>query len=150
LQERPWFYAVELGPVLLLLAWWLICRHQQYLEQHPDILRRLRARRALRREWRTLRQTVAARDARGFATSGVKAIQLACAPHFPAEPRALVCGDVLRRLPPAEQTGENGELIRQLFRAVDAQDFSAPGPVTDLLIWQPQLDRLLTQLEAQL
>ena len=187
LQERGWFYAVELGPVAALFGWWLVSRRQLYLEQHPDLVRRRQARRDLRREWRNVSRAAQTGDARGFATGAVRAIRLACAPHFPAEPRALVCGDVLQQLPAAERTGENGEVVRRLFRAVDALDFAgapgarpspgaatpepgqaselsqkpsdadeaAPGTGTlremaDLLAWQPQLDRLLARLEAQL
>ena len=151
LQERGWFYGVELGPLAALFGWWLAGRRQQYLEQHPELMRRRQARRAMRREWRNVRQAAQAGDARGFAMSAVRAIRLACAPHFPAEPRALVCGDILQQLPVAERTGENGEVVCRLFRAVDALDFAGtPGEVADLLAWQPQLDRLLARLEAQL
>ena len=143
LQERGWFYWVELGPVAALFGWWLVSRRQLYLDQHPDLVRRRQARRGLRREWRNVSRAAQAGDARGFATGAVRAIRLACAPHFPAEPRALVCGDVLQQLPAADRTGENGEVVRRLFRAVDALDFAgAPGEVADLLAWQPRLDRL--------
>lgn len=151
LQERGWFFGVELGPVLGLLAVWLVCRRRQFLEQHPDLVRRRRARRALRREWRALRQTAQSGDARGFANGAVQAIRLACAPHFPAEPRALVSRDVLQLLPETERTGEGGEVVRRLFQAVDALDYAGtPAEVAGLLEWQPQLERLLTRLEAQL
>jgi hypothetical protein len=194
LQERGWFFAVELGPVLGLLLAWLASRRRQFLEQHPSLLRRRQARKALRREWRALRRAAQSGDARGFATGAVQAIRLACAPHFPAEPRALVCGDVLQLLPEAERAGESGGVVRRLFRAVDALDYAvasgvrpspgaatrnaertselsqnlghpgeaAPGPgalhpltgaaeaAAGLLEWQPQVDRLLARLEAQL
>jgi len=151
LQERGWFFGVELGPVLGLLALWLESRRRLFLEQHPDLGRRRQARRALRREWRALHRAAQTGDARGFATGAVQAIRLACAPHFPAEPRALVCGDILKLLPPTEQSGEGGEVVRRLFRVVDALDYAgAPAEVTGLLDWQPELDRLLTRLEGLL
>ena len=151
LQERGWFFLVELGPMLGLAALWLASRRRLYLDQHPDLVRRRQARRALRREWRVLRQAALAGDASGFAASAVQAIRLACAPHFPAEPRALVCGDVLQLLPEAERAGATGQLVRRLFAATDARDFAGePGEFGGLLELQNQLEQLLTQLEARL
>ena len=151
LQQRGWFLLVELGPVLVLLALWLESRRRQFWEQHPDLRRRREARRALQRERRTLQQAAQAGDARAFAGSGIQAIRLACAPHFPAEPRALVCGDVLQLLPETERNGDPGRVVRQLFQATDAQEYSgASGQVAALLALQPQLDRLLTELEARI
>jgi hypothetical protein len=151
LQERGWFWAVEWGPVLGLAALWLESRRRQFWEEHPDLWRRREARRALHRERRKLRAAAEAQDARGFAASGVQAIRLACAPHFPAEPRALVCGDVLQLLPEAERLGENGTVVRRFFLETDALDFAGvPGDTSRLLELQSQLDRLLTTLEVRL
>jgi hypothetical protein len=124
LQERGWFFAVELGPLPGLLVLWLASRRRQFLEQHPDLLRRRQARRALRREWRALRRAAQTMDAPGFATGALRAIRVACAPHFPAEPRALVCADVLQLLSEPERTGESGGVVRRLFRVMDAREYS--------------------------
>ncbi len=151
LQERGWFWLVEVGPVLLLVALWLESRRRQFWEQHPDRYRRREARRALRRERHTLQQAAQAGDARAFAASAVQALQIASAPHFPAAPRALVCGDVLQLLPEAERTRAPGSVIRQLFRATEAQDFSANATeFTHLLALQSPLNQLLAELEARL
>ena len=151
LQERGWFFVVEWGPVLGVLALWLESRRRQFWEQHPDLRRRRDARRALRREWQTLRRAAQAGDARTFANSAIQAIRLACAPHFPAEPRALVCADVLKLLPEPERAGESGVVVRQLFLSHDRMDYAtSPAEVVNLLDLQPQLDRLLANLEARI
>jgi hypothetical protein len=151
LQQRGWFILVELGPVLVLLALWQESRRRQFWEQHPDLRRRREARRALLKERRILAQAVQAGDAQAFADSGIQAIRLACAPHFPAEPRALVCGDVLQLLPEIERNGDAGRVVRQLFQATDAREYAgASDQVAGLLALQPQLDRLLTELEARI
>ena len=151
LQERGWFFLVELGPVLALFGLWLASRRRLYWDQHPDLRRRRDARRALQRERRTLRRAAQSGDAPAFASSGIRAIQQACAPLFPAEPRALVCRDILQVLPEMERTGENGDLVRKLFLALDILDYAGtPENVDRLLGLEPQLDRLLTELEARL
>jgi hypothetical protein len=151
LQERPWFWALEWGPVLGLVALWLESRRRQFWEAHPDLWRRREARRALHRERRKLRAAAEAKDARGFAASGVQAIRLVCAPHFPAEPRALVCGDVLQLLPEAERLGEPGTVVRRFFLETDALNFAGvPGDTSRLLELQAPLDRLLATLEVRL
>lgn len=151
LQERGWFFLMELGPVVGLLALWLASRRRQFWEQHPDLRRRREARRALMRERRKLQQAAQAGDARAFVSSGIQSLRLACAPHFPAEPRALVCGDVLQVLLPLERDGEPGQIVRRLFQAIDALEFAdTPARFAGLLEIQPQLDQLLTELEARL
>jgi len=151
LQERGWFFLLEIGPVVVLGAIWLESRRRQFWEHHPDLRRRRDARRALQRERHALQQAAQTGDDRAFVAIGIQAIRLACAPHFPAEPRALVCGDVLQLLPEIERNGESGRVVRRLFTATDAQEFAgAPAPFTGLLDLQPQLDRLLTELEARI
>jgi len=151
LQERNWFFGVELGPVLALLALWLVSRRRQFWDQHPDLARRRQARRALHQEWRTLRQAAQEGHSAAFATSAVQAIRLVSAPHFPAEPRALVCADVLQLLPETERSGEKGQMVRGLFGTTDTLNFAKnAGEASDVLKWQSQLDRLLAELEARL
>ena len=151
LQERGWFCAVEVVPVLGLLAFWLEGRRRQYWDQNPDQKRRRDARRALLRERRALRQAAESGDAMAFAGRAVQCLRLAGAPHFPAEPRALVGADILRLLPESERSGENGALVRQLFLAQDILDYAGTrGNALKILELHPQLDRLLTELEARL
>ena len=114
------------------------------------VLRR-RARRALRRDWRALRRAAHAADAPRFAAAAVSAMRVACAPHYPAEPRALVGGDVLPLLPESDRCGRPGEVVRRFFAVTDATQFgTAKATAPELLLLQPELERVLEQLEARL
>src|SRR5262249_33620799 len=120
--------------------------------------------------------------AQGFATATVSAMRVACAPHYPAEPRALVCGDVLQvlHLTSAQKISDNGgkeewaeesaagsqeperdqrlltsaptmELVRRFFAVTDASRFATAAPdAAGLLVLQPEVERVLEQLEAKL
>jgi len=151
LQQRAWFPLVQLAPAaafLGLLGW---DRRRRYLEAHPDVVLRRRARRALRRQRRILRQAARAADAPRFAAAAVTALRAACAPHYPAEPRALVGADVLPLLPEPERSGRSGEVVRRFFAVTDANAFSTAGARADeLLALQPEIERVLEQLEARL
>jgi hypothetical protein len=151
LQKRNWFVLVQFLPVAGFAALWAWDRRRRYLERHPDIILRRRARRALRRERRELQKAVRAGDKLRFATVAVSAMRVACAPLYPAEPRALVCRDVLDSLEESERTGQSGEVVRRFFAVVDESIFSAAGTDGDgLLALRPELDRLLEKLEARL
>src|SRR5207248_4290454 len=52
LQQQAWFPLLQLLPAGAFLGLWGWDRRRRYLEQHPDVVLRRRARRALRREWR--------------------------------------------------------------------------------------------------
>ena len=131
-----------------LLSW---DRRRRYLEMHPDVLLRRRARRALRRERRILQRASRAADAPRFATAAVSAMRVACAPHYPAEPCALVGADILPLLPEPDRTGRPGEVVRRFFAVTDATQFStAASTPADLLPLQPDLERVLQQLEDKL
>jgi hypothetical protein len=148
LQQRRGFVLVQLLPLLAFVGLWSWDRRRRYLEQHPDVILRQRARRALRREKRALQKAWHAGDAVGIANIAVRAMRVACAPHYPAEPRALVCRDVLEVLGAG---GGNGDVVRQFFAVTDASDFSATA--TDaraLLALRAELDRVLQELEARL
>jgi hypothetical protein len=139
---------VQLLPLLAFVGLWNWDRRRRYLEQHPDVILRQRARRALRREKRALQKAWHAGDAVGIANIAVRAMRVACAPHYPAEPRALVCRDVLEVLGAG---GGNGDVVRQFFAVTDASDFSATA--TDaraLLALRAELERVLQELEARL
>ena len=97
-QQNRWFLLLQLVLAALFVGIWYWDRRRRYLEHHPDILLRRRARRALRREWRVLRRAARAGDAERFASAAVTAMRVACAPHYSAEPRALVGSDVLEVL----------------------------------------------------
>jgi hypothetical protein len=151
LQQRPWFPLVQLGPALLFIGLWTWDRRRRYLEQHPDIVLRARARRALRREWRALREAGSSGNGPRFATCAVSAMRAACAPHYPAEPRALVGADILRLLKPGQRQAGPGVVVRQIFAVADAARFdTGPADTGELLALQPELEGVLAELEAML
>ncbi|HEX7571065.1 MAG TPA: hypothetical protein VF492_11225, partial [Verrucomicrobiae bacterium] len=150
LQLRGWFIGVQFLPVLGFLALWQWDRRRRFWEAHPDRLRRREARRALRSEKIALQKSVAANDAAAFVQHAVNAMRIAVAPHYPANPRALVCADVLAQLDDAERNGRAGETVRHIFAAVDAQFASTAQTQADWLARQPAVAELLLKLEAKL
>ncbi len=151
LQQRGWFVVVQLLPVLGFVGLWSGDRRRRFLEQHPDILLRRRARRALHREQRALLNAFQAGDAPRYAAVAVRAMRVAAAPHFPAEPRALVGSDVLNLLGADADGRRRAETIRRFFAVADASQFSgAAADANALLALQPELDRVLAELEARL
>jgi len=151
LQMRAWFPLVQLLPVLGFCGLWLWDRRRRFLEQHPEIVRRRQARRALRRELRSLERAATAGDDAGFIRCAINALQIVSAPHFPAAPRALVCGDVLQILAPPEREGESGEIVRRFFAAADAAAFAAaPGINNGRVAELSVLKKILAELEARL
>jgi hypothetical protein len=150
-QQQAWFPLIQIAPAAFFFGLWNWDRRRRYLEQHPDILLRRRARRALHRQRRSLQRAARAADAPRFAAAAVSAMRVACAPHYPAEPRALVGADILPLLPEPDRSGRPGEVVRRFFAVTDATRFGtgAPNPA-DLLPLQPDLDRVLQQLEDRL
>jgi hypothetical protein len=151
LQMRAWFFPVQLAPAVVLFGLWRWDQRRRFHEAHPEVVRRRQARRALRREKRALRQAAASGDAPGFVRRAVTALQIAAAPHFPAEPRALVCGEVLSLFAEPERAGQTGEVIRSFFTRDEGANFSpqreSPMPLFAL---QPELEGILKQMEARL
>ena len=148
-QRRGWLF--QLAPALVFAGLWMWDRRRRYLEQHPDVVLRRCARRALHREWRALRKAAQSGDAPRFAGCAVNAMRVACAPHYPAEPRALVGGDVLPLLDPAQREARLGKVVRRIFSVTDAGSFGAnPVDVGELLLLRSELERVLEQLEAKL
>jgi hypothetical protein len=151
LQQQAWFPLLQLAPAAAFLGLWKWDRRRRYLEAHPDLVLRRRARRALRRVRRALRRAAREGAAARFAAVAADALRIACAPHYPAEPRALVCGDVLPLLPEADRAGRAGEVVRRIFAAADALLFSGtPENVAELLTLQTDFERVLDALEAKL
>jgi len=151
LQMRGTFWWGQLIPLLGFGSLWLWDRRRRFLEQHPEIVVRRRAKRALRRERAALQKAARAGDAPRFASGAITALRVACAPHFPATPRALVGRDVLELFDAATRDGRPGEVVRMFFAATDATQFSPTAPASnELLNLQPELDQLLDQLEARL
>jgi hypothetical protein len=151
LQQRVWFHLVQAGPgvaFLGLVAW---DRRRRFYERHPALLLRRRARRALHRERRALDRAARSGDASAFAARAIRALCVACAPHFPAEPRALVGADVLEVLPAPERSGRAGTAVRRVFDVCDATQYGhrVPEP-SELLSLRSELDRVFELLEEQL
>ena len=151
LQLRAWFPLVQLLPVFGFCGLWFWDRRRRFFEQHPDIVRRRQARRALRRALRSLEQSAITGDTAGFICSTINALQIVSAPHYPAEPRALVCSDVLEILSPTERKGKPGETVRRFFAAADAAAFaSGAGTTSELLAEKSAVKEILAALEARL
>ncbi|HEX5399912.1 MAG TPA: hypothetical protein VFY06_12785 [Verrucomicrobiae bacterium] len=150
LQLRGWFVGVQLAPVIGFLALWQWDRRRRFLEAHPEIVRRRRARRALRREKRALQQAASAGDATAFVEHAANAMKISCAPHFPAHPQALVCGDVLAQLNGAGQNGRASETVRKVFAAADGQFAASAQDKAGCLALESDVNAVLQALEEKL
>lgn len=150
-QSRPWFPVLQVAPALAFLGLWAWDRRRRYLMQHPDILLKRRARRELRRHRRRLAVAAAGRDAQSFAHIAVEALRTAVAPHYPATPHALVGIDVLRVLGTPAPTASAAEVVRRVFDATDATDFSPDHPDNSVLLsLHPELEKVLDELDGKL
>ena len=150
-QQRPAFWLGQLGVGAVVAGWFGWDRRRRFLAAHPDLVRRARARRELRRQERLLLRAAANRDAAAFTRAAVASLRVAGAPHLSANAGALVCDDVLRALPAAERDGRSGRVVRQLFRVADELRLKGQAPNPQLL-WslQPELEILLTELRRRL
>jgi hypothetical protein len=150
-QQQAWFLALQLVPAIGLAGLWRWDRRRRYLELHPEIILRRRARRDLRRQRRLLHRAARRRDAQGFAAAAVNAMRTAIAPHFPAEPRALVGRDVLQVFAGANGNQKLEPVVQRFFAMTDQAQFSTvPTDTTPLLDLQPELEQVLQKLEARL
>ncbi len=150
LQQQVWFVGLQALPVAGLVALLFWDRRRQYLAAHPEIVRRIRTRRALRRLRRRLEATADAGNAPEFVQLAARAMSLAVAPHYPADPLALVGGDVLAQLEPAARNGQAGETVRTVFAAADAQYAGTPQPCPDLAAIRTGVEAVLQKLEERL
>jgi hypothetical protein len=150
LQTQGMFLMIQIVPALLFVALWMWDRRRRYLEQHPGILIRRRARRTLRREKRALQSAFRSGDAIRCAHIAAGAMRVAAAPHFTAEPRALVCRDVLDLV--AGNGGDrSAQVVRRFFAVADASQFSTgAGDAAGLLALQSEVERVIDSLEAKL
>ena len=148
---RGWFPLVQVAPVFGFVGLWAWDRRRRYLEAHPDIVVRRRARRALRQARRELQAAVRKGDAARLLKAGLEAMRVAAAPHFPAEPRALVGADVLALFTDQERQGKLGATVRQLFATADATRFGThPPDGRDSLASHADIESMLNRLEAML
>lgn len=149
-QWQGWFICVQIIPLLGFLGLWQWDRRRRFLDAHPEIVRRRRARRSLRRESHRLQQAIAANDAGAFAYHAANAMKIAVAPHYSAHPQALVCADVLERLGDAGKNGIAGETTRKIFAAADSRFASISPSQTDWLTLQKEVNTILKKLEERL
>ena len=150
LQRRGWFVGLQLLPVAGFLALWQWDRRRRFLQAHPEIVRRRQAKRALRREKLKLQTAFAAGDADAFVRHAADALCIAVAPHYPANPQALVCADVLAQLDHAERNSLADETVRRIFTAADARFAITPETQADLLALQAEVETVLLKLEEKL
>ena len=150
LQLRGWFMCMLLLPVIGFLALWQWDCRRRFLEAHPEIVRRRQARRALRREKCKLQKAVAAGDAPAFVQHAADAMRIAVAPQDAANPRALVCADVLAQLDGADQNSRAGETVRNIFTAADAQFAASTQTQADCLALKSDVEAVLQKLEERL
>jgi hypothetical protein len=149
-QLRGWFAGLELLPLAGFFALWLWDRRRRYLEAHPEIVRRAQARRALQREKHRMEKAAATGDATGFAQHATRAMSIAAAPHFPANPRALVGGDVLAQLDDQARDSQAGKTVKKVFAAADEQFAGTPPTPPDLPALRSGVDSVLQELEDKL
>jgi hypothetical protein len=150
LQQRFWFLGLQAVPPAGFLALMIWDRRRRFLAAHPEIVRRARARRALRRIKRQMEEAAAAGDAAAYVQQAARAMSIAVAPHFPADPQALVGADVLAQLDPAARSGQAGETVRIVFAAADAQYAGSPQPHPELAAIRAGVEAVLQKLEEQL
>jgi hypothetical protein len=150
MQIQGWFVTVQLLPVIGFIALWRWDERRRFLEAHPEIVRRRRAKREFHREKIKLQAAIASKDAENFVRHAAAAMRIAVAPHFPADARALVGGDVLSRLGETERNGPAGEIVQKIFAAADAQFAVRPELDAHLLAQKPEVETVLATLEEKL
>jgi hypothetical protein len=89
-----------------------------------------------------------------FAGAALRAMRAAAAPHYPAEPRALVGADILPLLATTSGTELTGEVVRTVFATCDATQFSernGNGARLEVLLpLQTGIEKVLMELESRL
>jgi len=149
LQLQGWFVALQILPLAGFIALWRWDCRRRFLEAHPEIVRRRQAKRALRQERKQLRQALIAGQAEQFVQHAASAMRIAAAPHFPANARALVGGDVLSQLGDAADKAM-AETVRTVFAATDAQFSIKPDTAVSLSTLASGVDNVLRILEDRL
>jgi hypothetical protein len=149
-QRRGGLILAQVLPLFVFFILWRWDEHKRFLEAHPEIVRRRRAKRDLRREIGLWRRAAAQGDADKFVAHAAAAMQVAVAPYFPANERAMVCGDVLSRFEDADRNGTTGETVRKIFTAADAKFAEAKPPPADFMAMKSEVEQVLQKLEEKL
>ncbi len=151
LHQHLWFAGIQLLPGLWLGGLWFWDRRRRFFEQHPEELVRRRARNAIRHHAKRARKAARQADARDFLHHALQGFREASAPAGPADPRALVCDDVLAALPVKLREARTLEVVRRLFTAANEWRFGdAPPDHQSLLNLSQQVDRQLEELRNSL
>jgi hypothetical protein len=150
-QTHGWFLALQLAPALALAGLWAWDRRRRFLEDHPDLVRRRRARRAMRRELQRARRAAEAGDANEYLRAAANALREGSAPHVEANPAAFVARDVVHELPVTVMMGDDGALVQKLFAELDAARITGRFPNREeLRQHHAGVERLAQQLEERL
>jgi len=150
-HQRLGFAAFQWVPAILLGGIWYWDRRRRFLEQNPGVRIRRRARKSIRRHARRARRAAQQGDAREFLTFALRGFQEATAPAAPADPRALVCEDVISALPAEARQTTVVQTVRQLFTAANDWRFGDRRPDTgQLLTLARDVDRQLQELRDRL
>jgi hypothetical protein len=148
-QSTRWFPAAQILPALFFVALWWWDRQRRFHAAHPEVRLRRQARRALQREWAALRKAASLGDTSRFASCAVTAMRIASAPHYPAEPRALVSTDVLPLLADSGTAVHNA--VRAVFATANSERFAhVPQLASDLLALRQEVEQALARLEEKL
>jgi hypothetical protein len=149
-QMQGWYIFLQLLPVYFFFRLWQWDQRRRFLAAHPEIVRRMKARQELRRVKIKLQQAAAAGDAEKFTGYAAAALRIVVAPHFPADDRALVGGDVLAQLDESEKNGIAGETVRKIFTTADTQFAATRNQPVNLIALHSELQAVLKHLEAKL
>ncbi len=105
---------------------------------------------SLRRKKRELQKAAADGDTENFIQLAAAAMRIAVAPHYPADPRALVGIDVLAQLDTGSQNGRPAEIVKEIFAAADRRFAAQSKAPAEWLALNPDVESVLVQLEARL
>jgi hypothetical protein len=150
LQGNAWFIGFQGLPAACLIGLWAFERNRRYLQEHPEVVLKRRARKDLRPEKKRIAAAQAKHDSAGFLNAAASALRIACSPHFPAHPRALVARDVLEVLG-ADEHASHAEIVRNIFAEADAAAFSGRTTTNGELLGKAhELLALIRKLEEKL
>jgi len=150
-HQQIGFLSLQLIPAILLGGLWFWDRRRRFFEEHPEVLVHRRARRAIGRHARRARKAARDGDSRNFLHHAIEGFREACAPAAPADPRALICEDVLTALPQALRQESVTRLVRKLFMAANNWRFGDAAPQSgELLQLAGEVDQQLKELRDAL
>jgi hypothetical protein len=139
-----WFLAIQVIPPAVLLGLWAWRRRKEYLAANPQIIRRRRARAAVRRALAEARAAARKGDREKFLAAGAGALREAAAPLDTAQAGSLTREEVLRLLRDDEKTSA---LARKILESADAANYShKAGNGFEPSAMLPELERAVQTL----